>query len=303
MTTIPLTQPILLLAPNGQVGFELNRNLAALGQIQTLSREDIDFANIEALKSRIQQINPKAIVNAAAYTAVDKAEDDSDLAYTINATLPAMLAEMAAEMDVWLVHYSTDYVYPGTGSHPWTEDADTAPLSVYGKSKLAGDNHIQEKCEKYLIFRTSWVYAARGHNFMKTMLKLAQSRPDLKVVNDQHGAPTPARLIASTTAFALYRVLLEPSATALSGVYHLAPQGETTWYGFAQEIFAQARTLGIELQLEEAQFKCIATADYPTPASRPANSRLNIDKIETTFQCQMPSWQSQLSLTLKEYVG
>lgn len=162
MTTIPLTQPILLLAPNGQVGFELNRNLAALGQIQTLSREDIDFANIEALKSRIQQINPKAIVNAAAYTAVDKAEDDSDLAYTINATLPAMLAEMAAEMDVWLVHYSTDYVYPGTGSHPWTEDADTAPLSVYGKSKLAGDNHIQEKCEKYLIFRTSGFMLPEG---------------------------------------------------------------------------------------------------------------------------------------------
>lgn len=302
---------ILVLAPNGQVGFELCRSLATLGNVITLAREDVDFSDLTAVEAKVNELSPNVIVNAAAYTAVDKAEEEQQMADVINHQLPKLLAQIAKQKDIWLVHYSSDYVYPGTGTQPWTEESATTPLSVYGQSKLDGDNAIAENCDKHLIFRTSWVYAARRHNFMKTMLKLAQSRPDLKVVNDQIGAPTPARLISNVTAQALTQIaLLENScdsskeqASKLAGVYHLAPRGEVSWFDFAKEIFSYARSQGVELQLDEAQFVGIPTTDYPTPAARPANSRLNVDKIEQAFNLVMPSWQSQLYLTMDEFLS
>lgn len=289
---------IVLLAPNGQVGFELARSLAPLGQVHCISRAEVDFNNIDALITLITQYQPNVIVNAAAYTAVDKAETEHDACYRLNANLPAALARLAQQMSAWLVHYSTDYVYPGTGTVAWQETDVTAPLSVYGASKLAGDNAIEQHCTKHLIFRTSWVYAARGNNFMRTMLKLAASRDNLNVVADQIGAPTPARLIAQTTALALYQTLQQ--GDKLSGVYHLATKGETSWHGFASEIFSLARNKGLPMLLKPELFNAIASSGYPTPAKRPENSRLSLSKIEHTFALQLPDWQSQLALTLNE---
>lgn len=293
---------IILLAPTGQVGFELARALAPLGKLVTLSRNEVDFADTAAVVARVSVLAPDIIVNAAAWTAVDKAETEREAAALINATLPAALATVAQQHNAWLVHYSSDYVYPGTGNTPWQETDRTGPLSVYGQTKLAGDNAVTTQCDKHLIFRTSWVYAARGNNFMRTMLKLAQSREALNVVADQIGAPTPARLIAQVTALALQQVLLAAAeqAKAYSGVYHLAPQGYCSWYDFAGEIFRLARSQGITLALKPEQFNAITTADYPTPAKRPANSRLNLTKLENTFNLQLPSWQQQLALTFAE---
>ena len=293
----------VLLAPTGQVGFELSRALVPIGDVVAIGRQNIDFSNLETLSAMIKIISPDVIVNAAAYTMVDKAETDQEQAFLINEQLPLALAKIANEKNALLVHYSTDYVYPGDGDSPWVESDKTAPLSVYGQSKLAGDCAIIEHCKKYLIFRTSWVYASRGNNFMKTMVKLAQSRDMLNVVNDQFGAPTPARLIAQVSALAIQKMLQKSDdMDKLSGVYHLAPAGFTNWYGFADEIFALARKANIELMLKAENFKGISTEEYPTPAKRPKNSRLDITKLETTFGLVMPSWQSQLHLTFAEWL-
>ena len=293
----------VLLAPTGQVGFELSRALAPMGDVVAIGRQNIDFSNLETLSAMIKTISPDVIVNAAAYTMVDKAETDQEQAFLINEQLPLVLAKIANEQNALLVHYSTDYVYPGDGDSPWVESDKTAPLSVYGQSKLAGDCAIIEHCKKYLIFRTSWVYASRGNNFMKTMMKLAQSRDMLNVVNDQFGAPTPARLIAQVSVLAIQKMLQKnDDMDKLSGVYHLAPAGFTNWYGFADEIFALARKANIELMLKAENFKGISTEKYPTPAKRPKNSRLDITKLETTFGLVMPSWQSQLQLTFAEWL-
>ncbi len=302
---------IVLLAPNGQVGFELQRSLAPLGQLFCLSRADVDFRDTAATSARVLALQPDLIVNAAAWTAVDKAETEQDAAYLLNAALPAALAAIARQLDCWLVHYSTDYVYPGTGEQPWREDDATAPLSVYGASKLAGDRAISQSGARHLIFRTSWVYAARGNNFMKTMLKLAAQRESLSVVADQFGAPTPARLIANVTALALQQVLAQSTKdngglscdnhSDKSGVYHLAAAGYTNWYQFADAIFAMARQAGIPLALLEQQFSAITTAQYPTPAQRPANSRLELSKLEQAFGLTLPDWHSQLAQTFHEY--
>lgn len=293
----------VLLAPTGQVGFELSRALAPMGDVVAIGRQNIDFSNLETLSAMIKTISPDVIVNAAAYTMVDKAETDQEQAFLINEQLPLVLAKIANEKNALLVHYSTDYVYPGDGDSPWVESDKTAPLSVYGQSKLAGDCAIIEHCKKYLIFRTSWVYASRGNNFMKTMVKLAQSRDMLNVVNDQFGAPTPARLIAQVSVLAIQKMLQKnDDMDKLSGVYHLAPAGFTNWYGFADEIFALARKANIELMLKAENFKGISTEEYPTPAKRPKNSRLDVTKLETTFGLVMPSWQSQLHLTFSEWL-
>ncbi|MDR6984035.1 dTDP-4-dehydrorhamnose reductase [Rheinheimera pacifica] len=292
---------IVLLAPNGQVGFELVRALVPLGTVFTLSRSDVDFADTPAVVAKVSALAPDIIVNAAAWTAVDKAETEREAAFLVNAALPSALATVAQQHKAWLVHYSSDYVYPGNGTTPWQETDATGPLSVYGESKLAGDNAVMANCDKHLIFRTSWVYAARGNNFMRTMLKLALSREALNVVADQIGAPTPARLIAQVTALALQQaVLAGNNATALSGVYHLAPKGHCSWYEFAGEIFCLARQQGMGLALKPEQFKAITTADYPTPAQRPANSRLNLTRLEHTFNLQLPEWQQQLAVTFAE---
>ena len=293
-----MSRQIVLLAPNGQVGFELKRALAPLGTVHCLSRADVDFADTQGTIDKIAALKPLVMVNAAAWTAVDKAESAVEAAYQLNAVLPAALAQLAQVSDCWLVHYSTDYVYPGDGEQPWQEASATGPLSVYGASKLAGDLAIMQHCTRYLIFRTSWVYAARGNNFMKTMLNLAQQRDSLSVVADQFGAPTPARLIANVTTLALQQAL--SNGDHKSGLYHLAAAGVTSWYQFAGAILALANQAKLPLQLQHNQLKPISTAEYPTPAQRPANSRLDLSKIEQVFDFTMPHWQAELEQTFEE---
>jgi len=295
---------ILITGATGQVGFELQRQLALFGEVFAPDRQTLDLADAESVERWLQRYQPELIVNAAAYTAVDKAESEPELAGRLNVDLPAQLAAYTVDRGQWLVHYSSDYVYPGTGQAPWEEGSAAAPLSVYGKTKLSGDLAIDESGCSHLIFRTSWVYGARGHNFMKTMLRLGRERDALKVVADQVGAPTPARLIAQVTAVALHQTLPLPAVPQRSplepGVYHLAPRGETSWHGFAREIFRLARDAGEPLAITPEQVAEISTADYPTPATRPLNSRLSLKKLENALGIRLPHWKAQLALTLSE---
>lgn len=294
---------IVLLAPTGQVGFELARTLAPLGKLITIGRQQIDFAKTDALSKIIQDIKADVIVNAAAYTMVDKAQTEPAQAFLINHQLPKALANIANQQQALLVHYSTDYVYAGDGDTPWQENDPTHPLSVYGTSKLAGDQAIMQSCQNHLIFRTSWVYGARGKNFMKTMLHLAKNKECLSIVNDQFGAPTPARLIAQVSAFVIWHMLSQkPNMHQLSGIYHLATKGVTSWYAFAYEIFTLAYKHNVDLMLPLHNIQSIDSDQYPTPAKRPKNSRLNVAKLEQCFGLWMPSWQSQLELTFNEWL-
>ena len=286
---------ILLLGKTGQVGFELHRTLSPLGTITAPGREKLDLTNERAVTDYLAQTQPNLIVNAAAYTAVDAAEENQQTAQRLNASLPKQLAEYAKANSARLVHFSSDYVYPGTGSEAWQETSPTGPLSVYGQTKLEGDEAIEQSGADHLIFRTSWVYSARGNNFMKTMLRLAKSKSELNIVADQIGAPTPARLIAQVTTLAIHSQLK-------TGVYHLAPRGETSWHGFAQEIFSQARQAGEQLSIGPENAHAIPTSDYPTPAKRPLNSRMALNKLEDALSIRLPDWQSQLELTLGEYL-
>ncbi|OXY82117.1 dTDP-4-dehydrorhamnose reductase [Oceanimonas doudoroffii] len=288
-----MPQPkILITGGNGQVGFELRRQLVLHGQLLAPCRQQLDLANADAVAAYLEAEQPDLIINAAAYTAVDKAETDQAQATRLNAELPAQLADYCQPYDKRLVHYSSDYVYPGTGTSPWREDDTTGPQNIYGHSKLQGDLAVQSSGCSHLVFRTSWVYAARGNNFMKTMLHLGKDRTELSVVNDQIGAPTPARLIAQVTSLALERQLA-------NGVYHLAPRGTTSWQQFAQAIFDQARALGQELAVQ--QVKGIPSCEYPTPAARPLNSRMSLSKLEQALGAELPHWQQQLQLTLEEF--
>lgn len=286
---------ILLLGKSGQVGFELHRSLAPLGRVVTPSRSELDLFDEDALSGYLNAVSPDLIVNAAAWTAVDDAEKMQAEAERLNTGVPAQLAAYAAEKDCRLVHYSSDYVYPGTGQALWQEDSPTGPLSHYGKTKLAGDRAIENSGADYLIFRTSWIYGVRGSNFMKTMLSLAKSKTELNIVADQVGAPTPARLIAQVTTLAIH-------ARLERGLYHLAPRGETSWHGFAKEIFKGATEAGEALALKPENARPIATDAYPTPAKRPLNSKMDITKIENALGVHLPDWQSQLALTLGEYL-
>lgn len=286
---------ILLLGKTGQAGFELHRTLAPLGPITAPSRAELDLTKEQAVADYLEAHNPDLIVNAAAWTAVDAAEQQQTEARRLNAGLPEQLAKYSAEQGAFLVHYSSDYVYPGNGTEPWKETSATGPLSVYGQTKLEGDQAIQQSGCEHLIFRTSWVYSARGNNFMKTMLRLAQSKPALNIVADQIGAPTPARLIAQITAMAI-------QSHIPNGLYHLAPRGETSWHGFAQEIFRQATEQGEQLAMGPDNAHPIPTSDYPTPAKRPLNSRMDLSKLEAALNIQLPDWQSQLALTMGEYI-
>jgi dTDP-4-dehydrorhamnose reductase len=300
---------IFITGGNGQVGFELQRQFAPFGTILAPTRQELDLTNAEAVNVYLEKHQPGLILNAAAYTAVDKAESEPEQARHLNAKLPAQLADYAAMQGIPLVHYSTDYVYPGNGEKPWQEDSPTGPLSIYGQTKLEGDDAVVSSGAKHLIFRTSWVYAARGNNFMKTMLRLGREREALNIVSDQIGAPTPARLIAQITALACTNHH-SPSTTHHSlftinipqGIYHLAPRGETSWHGFASEIFKTARGLGEELAIAPEGVAGISTAEYPTPAKRPLNSRMALSKLENSLGITMPTWQSQLVLTLKEHL-
>lgn len=241
------------------------------------------------------------ILIAAAYTAVDEAESEPEQAKLLNAELPAQLAKYAAEHSIPLVHYSTDYVYPGDGETPWQEDSPIEPHSVYGKTKLEGDQAVSQSGCQHLIFRTSWVYAARGNNFMKSMLRLGRERDALSIVNDQIGAPTPARLIVQATAMSFATRNSQLTLHIPQGIYHLAPRGETSWHGFACEIFKQSSELGEVLAIKPEGVAGIPTSDYPTPARRPLNSRMAIGKLENALGITLPSWQNQLAMTLKEH--
>ena len=296
---------ILLLGKNGQVGWELQRSLAPLGEVIALDRSGDDglcgdLADLDGLVATVRKLAPDVIVNAAAYTAVDKAESEEALAALINGEAPGVLAREAAALGAWLVHYSTDYVFNGSGSQRWETDAPTGPLSSYGRSKLAGEDAIRARGAKALVLRTSWVYAARGHNFAKTMLRLATERDSLNVVADQFGAPTGAELIADVTALMLAQVLRTKDASDLAGTYHLAAAGETSWYGFARYILHHAEQNGVTLKVSPDQLGAIATEAYPLPAPRPRNSRLALGKLEPAFQLKMPPWEQGVQRMLDE---
>ncbi len=292
---------ILVTGQSGQVGFELARSLLPLGEVKICGRTEADLSQPDSLPALVQSFKPNVIVNAAAYTAVDKAEEEEALATTINGTAPAVLAAEAKKISALLIHYSTDYVFDGTGDQPHREDELPSPLAAYGRSKLVGDMAIEAAGGDWLIFRTTWVYAAHGKNFMKTILRLAAEREELKVVADQYGAPTPARLIADVTAQAIQIALRERVAgTFKSGIYNLCPHGVTNWYGFAKAIVEQARLQGLAPEPRVRQILPIPASEYPLPAKRPANSRLDLSAIEARFGFTMPDWQTGLKLTLAE---
>jgi dTDP-4-dehydrorhamnose reductase len=292
---------ILLLGKNGQVGWELQRSLAPLGEVLALDRRSTDFcgdlSQPERLAQTVRAWRPDVIVNAAAHTAVDRAESEPELARCLNATAPAALAQAAFETGAWLVHYSTDYVFNGQGDTPWQEGDATGPLSVYGQTKLEGEQAIAASGCQHLIFRTSWVYAARGGNFAKTMLRLAAERERLTVIDDQHGAPTGADLIADVTAHAIRSALQKPQ---LAGLYHLVAAGETTWHGYASHVVAQARQVQPALGLKVSDIAPVPTSAFPTPAQRPLNSRLDTRKLQQAFGLVLPPWQQGVNRMLAE---
>ena len=298
---------MLLLGRNGQLGWELQRSLAPLGAVIALGSNAArnpdrlcgDLLDLQGLASTIAHVRPDAIVNAAAYTAVDKAESEPDVARLINTEAPALIAQEATKIGAWVIHYSTDYVFDGSGNQPWSEDDPTAPLSVYGRTKLAGEQAVAGT-PKHLVLRTSWVYAARGANFAKTMLRLAGERDALTVISDQFGAPTSAELLADVTAHAL-RLL--PQRPDLAGIYHCVAGGETSWHGYAQYVLEQALALEISLKAGPANVAPTSTANYPTPAQRPLNSRLDTRKLQTAFDLTLPNWQAGVTRMLTEISG
>ena len=292
---------ILLFGANGQVGWELQRSLAPLGELIALDRHSAklcgDLTDLQGIATTVQQVAPDVVVNAAAYTAVDKAESDANTAHIVNALAPGVLAQAASAADAWLVHYSTDYVFDGSGSKPWVETDATGPLSVYGKTKLEGEQRIISHCAKHLIFRTSWVYAARGGNFAKTMLRLAQERDTLNVINDQFGAPTGADLLADVTAHAIAHVQRQHE---LAGLYHLAAGGETTWFDYAKYVVAQSIQARAAPEIIVKTINPVATSAFPTAAQRPRNSRLNTAKLQHAFGLHLAPWQQGVSRMLAE---
>jgi dTDP-4-dehydrorhamnose reductase len=298
---------ILLLGKNGQVGWELQRSLTVLGEVIVLDRHTVataygelsgDLSDLDGLRNTIRRVQPQVIVNAAAYTAVDKAETDRELARTVNALASQVLAEEALKLDALLVHYSTDYVFDGTGTTAWKETDNVAPGNYYGATKLEGEQLIIATGCKHLIFRTSWVYAARGNNFAKTMLRLARDRTSLNVIADQIGAPTGADLLADIATAALQKALVRPE---LCGVYHLVPAGEVSWHAYAEFAINFARAHGEPLAVET--INPIPTTEYPTPAQRPLNSRLNTEKLRRNFSLHLPDWQSGVTRMLMEVLN
>ena len=296
---------LLLFGANGQVGHALRGELAALGDVVCTTRsgtlpdgvacERADFDQPSSLPALVERIAPDVVVNAAAYTAVDRAEGERDAAFRANAEAPGALAQACARRGALLVHYSTDYVFDGSGTRPWREDDPTAPLGVYGASKLAGEDAVRGSGARHMVFRTAWVYGSHGHNFMRTMLRLGADRDELRVVADQVGTPTPARLVAQATA----HVLRAPPQA--SGVWHLTAAGSTNWHGFAEAIFAGARARGLLQRVPRVI--PVTTSEYPTPARRPACSRLDIARIQADFGLELPEWEDALSDVLDDMAG
>lgn len=291
---------ILLTGCNGQVGWELARALLPLGEVIAASRSQVDLSDLGSLRRTVQKYSADVIVNAAAYTAVDKAETEQDLTFLINAEAPCVLAEEAKKSGALLIHYSTDYVFDGTKISAYTEDDLPNPVNIYGQSKLAGERAIQASGTDYLILRTAGVYSSRGHNFLKSILRLAAEREELNVVADQMGSPTWARLIAETTAHVLRQSMFERREGSFnSGLYNLTSAGETSWHGFAQMIVDYARQQGNQA-LKNRIINPIPTAEYPLPAKRPANSRLSTGRLEQHFGLKMPAWDQALKLCMED---
>ena len=299
---------ILLFGKGGQVGWELQRSLSPLGDLIALDFDSVeysgDFTNLAALADTVRRVKPDVIVNASAHTAVDKAESEPELVRNLNALAPGVLAREAQSTGAWMVHYSTDYVFDGSGSTPWLESDAPAPLNVYGRTKLEGEQLIQSSGCKHLIFRTSWVYGARGGNFAKTMLKLAQEREVLSVINDQIGAPTGAELLADIPAHAVRQATTanDSEAATLSGTYHVVAKGQTSWFEYANEVLALANNTNLATKLVVKSVEPVPTTAFPTPAQRPLNSRLNTAKLETTFNLVLPHWQPGVARMLTEYI-
>ena len=292
---------ILLFGNGGQVGWELQRSLAPLGELVALDADSQvlcgDFTHLEGIAQTARAVAPDIIVNAAAHTAVDKAESEPELARVINAIAPGILAQEAKRFGAWLVHYSTDYVFDGSGDKPWVETDPTGPLSVYGKTKLEGEEAISASDCQHLIFRTSWVYSARGGNFAKTMLRLAQERDRLTVIDDQIGAPTGADLLADVTAHAIRTALQHPE---VSGLYHLVASGETSWHGYARFVIEFARQARIDIKVAPAAIDPVPTSAFPLPAPRPKNSRMGTQKLQNNFRLNLPDWQNGVARMLTE---
>jgi dTDP-4-dehydrorhamnose reductase len=295
---------ILLFGKTGQVGWELQRSLAVLGQVvapDTRSQELCgDFLNLEGIAETIRAVAPDIIINAAAHTAVDRAESEPEVARHINASAPAILAREARHCDALLVHYSTDYVFDGSGDRPWTEADVPSPLNVYGMTKLEAEQAILASGCRHLIFRTSWVYAARGNNFVKTILRLAQERDQLQVIDDQIGAPTGAELIADVTAHA---ILFSLTGQKAEGLYHLVARGETSWHGLAHFVISHARNAGIEIKTRPDAIHPVPSSAFPRQARRPGNSRMHTGKLERTFGLNLPHWQTGVARALDEMLG
>lgn len=290
---------VLLTGKNGQVGFELQRSLAPLGDLLALDRTALDLSDERAIRQLLRDVRPDVIVNPAAYTEVDRAEDQSGQASAINTRAPQILGEEAERLGALVIHYSTDYVFAGEASGFQKESDPVAPQSVYGQTKLAGEQALADSGARHLTFRTSWVFGVHGANFLKTMLRLAGERDSLSVVADQYGAPTSAALIADVTAHALLQAHRDPASVA-SGVYHLAAGGETNWHAYACHVIERARSAGRVIRVAPDAIKPIGTAEYPTPARRPVNSRLDTDKLQQTFRLVLPHWQAGVDHVLQQ---
>lgn len=282
---------ILLLGANGQVGKELRRSLSGMGEVHACTRQHANLEDLGALKAMIETVRPHVLVNAAAYTAVDQAEEEEERAYLVNHGAVALMADEMAARRGWLIHYSTDYVFDGTQSRPYAETDAPNPVNVYGASKLAGEQSIRASGGPHLILRTSWVYARHGRNFPNTIIELARQRDDLHVVADQIGAPTSASMIADVTALCVDRVMQSPDALSdLSGTYHLAPLGEVSWHGFAHFLVSEAANAGIAMRAHPQHIHAMTTADHARPAARPPSSRLCVGKIRKRFDLDLPHW-------------
>ncbi len=292
---------ILLFGKNGQIGWELQRSLSALGELRALGRPDADFADPEALRAVVRDYRPDVVVNAAAYTAVDRAEADARTAHDINAVAPGVLAEAARECGAWLVHYSTDYVFDGRKASPYLEDDTANPLSVYGRSKFEGEERIRTSGARHLILRTGWVFGLHGANFPKTILRLARERPQLEVVADQTGAPTSAAMLADLTALVLQHIALRgEGAGELAGTYHVAASGQTSWHAFACHLVGEARAQGARLQAGPEQIVPVSTAEWRAAAPRPANSLLDTGKFRMAFGLALPDWRHHVKRLIAE---
>jgi len=291
---------IMITGANGQVGWELTRSLLPLGEVVALDRSQCDLSRPETLSNIVNEIKPNMIVNAAAYTSVDEAEKEETLANTINGTAVGVLADEARKQNALFVHYSTDYVFDGNKPTPYTEVDTPNPINAYGLSKLAGEKSLRQVNDEYLIFRTSWVYATRGNNFLRTIIRLSQEREELGIVADQAGVPTWARLISETTAYCIRQSMLErKQGTFSSDIYHLTATGQTSWFGFAKKIVELISPI-VNEKSKLSVVKPIKTVEYPTPAKRPMNSCMTIDKLEQHFGLKMPKWDSALKLCLED---